>query len=123
MKQQWIVTIRLHQKKQKWKHLGDKMYFFFIIIWGCLHWKVKTTKTKYCDFISYHYLFSFNLWKYQKFLRIFSLTFEMLIGLDWTKYKKNTNFPETISVRDHSAITPKFLEIGDSYHSLMYQLV
>lgn len=58
---------------------------------------------------------------FHNFLRMFSSDFEELITLIGGKVAKlNTNFRDSISVKDRLAVTLRFLATGDSYQSLMY---
>lgn len=58
---------------------------------------------------------------FHNFLRMSSYDFEELITLIGGKVAKlNTNFRDSISVKDQLAVTLRFLATGDSYQSLMY---
>lgn len=58
---------------------------------------------------------------FHNFLRMSSSDFEELITLIGRKVAKlNTNFRDSISVKDRLAVTLRFLATGDSYQSLMY---
>lgn len=58
---------------------------------------------------------------FNNFVRMSSSDFEELINLIGKKVaKQNTNFRDSISVKDRLAVTLRFLATGDSYQSLMY---
>lgn len=58
---------------------------------------------------------------FKNFLRMSSANFEFLINLVGHKIcKQDTNFRDSIPVKERLAITLRFLATGDSFHSLMY---
>lgn len=58
---------------------------------------------------------------FHNFMRMSASDFENLIVLISKKVaKQNTNFRDSISVKDRLAVTLRFLATGDSYQSLTY---
>ncbi|KAG5900164.1 hypothetical protein JTB14_035309 [Gonioctena quinquepunctata] len=58
---------------------------------------------------------------FKNFMRMSSADFEYLINVIGHKIgKRDTNYRESIPVRERLAVTLRVLASGDSYHSLMY---